>query len=620
MNDTRRSKRLSTVAAALFLTAAAYHPAEAAHTDSALLLQVDDSRVEMANREVRLEIDKNSGAILRLFYRGTNLIGEGRGYTQSNDENGFLSPTRTTLTIARNDSEVIDVGFAHQHEFIVDYECHYALKPGESGFYNYIVYGSKADNPGEHCLGQLNYALRLDAKLFTHFADGAGRGALPTPDVMKAGEMIMDATYRLADGTVYTKYNHAASMDEKHRVHGLTGARYGAWLIMPSHEHLNGVPFNTELTLHQTHKTPVLHRHVQAAHHGSGVAEFSTKDGPWQKWGGPWFFYFNQGGTMVEREQEARKLATKMTNGWPFQWIRDKRFARERGTLRGQLTDQRGNPMGHTRVVITRAAEGKKPVDFQQQWRGYRFFGWTDAKGRFELNKVWPDHYDLYAMQDDVAGRFTRYDIPVPANKVTDLGTLRWQTPSTGRRLWQVGTLDRSAAEFRHGDDYRHWGLWMKIAGQFPDGIITIDADRRDARDIPHILAAYVKKDGTPYQPVLRVEFTLPEAPKEKAASLLIALAGAGQRGDHPSVDLSLLLNGEPLADVIGTFTRCGAIHRSGIRGHCQEETVSFPASRLRAGKNRLEIRLKPHKRPRSTFSGAPYIGIMLDALRLWVE
>ncbi len=597
---------------------AALTAAIAAQADSALSLKAGDSLVEMANREIRLEIDRNSGALLKLFYRGTNLVGKGRGYMQSNDENGFLSPTRTKLTTARNDDEVIDVGFAHQHEFAVDYECHYALRLGESGFYNYIVYGSKPDNPGAHRLGQLNYALRLDPALFTHFADGANRDVLPTPAVLKAGEMVMDATYRLAAGTVYTKYNHAASMDENHRVHGLMGSRYGAWVIMPSHEHLNGVPFNTELTLHQTHNTPVLLRHVQAAHHGSGIAEFS--DGPWEKWGGPWFFYFNQGGTMREREHDARKLATKLAADWPFQWIRDKRFARERGTLRGQLTDQHGKPMKHARVVITRAARGGKPVDFQQQWRGYRFFSWTDAKGRFELESVWPDHYDLHAMQDDVVGRFAKYDIPVSAKEITDLGALHWQAPSTGRRLWQIGTLDRSAVEFRYGDDFRHWGLWMEIEKQFPDGIITIDADNGAAKEIPHILAAYLKKDGTPYQPVLLVEFTLTEPPEEQTASLLIALAGAGQRGEYPFVDLSLLLNGEPLAEITETFTRCGAIHRSGIRGHCQEETVTFPASRLRAGKNRLEIRLKPRNKPRNAFSGAPYVGIMFDALRMEVE
>ncbi len=54
----------------------------------------------------------------------------------------------------------------------------------------------------------------------------------------------------------------------------------------------------------------------------------------------------------------------------------------------------------------------------------------------------------------------------------------------------------------------------------------------------------------------------------DSALSLKVgdSLAGAGQRGERPFVDLPLFLNGEPLADVTETSTRCGAIRRSGTR------------------------------------------------------
>jgi len=583
---------------------------------AAMSLQTDGEHIEMANESIRLEIERSSGAILGIVYKDNNLVGIGRGYMQSSGENGFMTPKQTELIITRNDEEVIDIGFAHKHDFAVDYEFHYALRPRESGFYNYIVWGSQADKPGEHRLAQMNYALRLDPSLFTHFADGANRGALPTPQEMVAGNKVMHATYELADGSIYTKYNHSATMNETHLVHGLMGSSLGAWVIMPSHEHLNGVPFNTELTLHQTSITPILLRHVQAAHHGSGVAEFSNEDGPWQKWGGPWFFYFNHGGAMEEREEAAQELAGKMATEWPFKWIQDERFAVERGALRGTLVDRDGKPMTNARVVISQAAAGEKPSDFQQLWRGYRFFGWTDAKGKFEIKNIWPDQYDLFAMQDEVAGQFVTHDLAVAANQATDVGTLSWQTPETGRRLWQIGKLDRSAAEFALGDDFRRWGLWMEIAREFPDGVISINADTGSARQIPHIVAAYTKRDGSFYHPVLSIEFHVPEAPQEKTASLLIALAGAVQHSSK-IIDLSLVLNGEALTDVDGKFKHGGAIHRSGIRGLCQEETVTFDASRLQIGKNVLEIRLKPYRRPGKCFSGAPQIGIMLDALRM---
>ena len=220
-------------------------------------------------------------------------------------------------------------------------------------------------------------------------------------------------------------------------------------------------------------------------------------------------------------------------------------------------------------------------------------------------------------LKDDIPGRFTKYDISVAAKTATDSGTLSWETPAVGRRLWKIGILDRSGAEFGHGNDFRHWGLWMRIRKQFPDGIIAFVADHGEAQDIPYILAAYVQGSGVPYDPVLQIEFALPVAPMEPKASLLLALADAIQHGRYPFVDLSLSLNGQPLAEIKETFRHGGAIHRSDIRGLCQEETITFPASRLQAGKNTLTIRLTPHRKPRSSSTGAPYIAVMFDALRL---
>jgi hypothetical protein len=60
----------------------------------------------MANESIRLEIDKSSGQILKLFYKGNNLVGSGKGYMQSNDENGFMSPKQTELIIARSDDHL----------------------------------------------------------------------------------------------------------------------------------------------------------------------------------------------------------------------------------------------------------------------------------------------------------------------------------------------------------------------------------------------------------------------------------------------------------------------------------------------------------------------------------
>ena len=581
-------------------------------------------RIQMENGDIQLEIDKKNGRIIKIIYQGDDVLGNGgSGYMQSYDANGFFTPGPVDMIIAQHDENVLDIGFSHRNsEFSIDYEFHYVLRPNESGFHNYIVYGYDAekDSRTERLrLSQLNYALRLDGNVYTHFYDGNTSGMFPSLTEMKNSEKVMDATYRLSNGDVYTKYGHSALMDETHLLHGLMGQRHGAWIMMPTHEYLNATPIHSELTVHQGADTPLMLRHVQAGHQGVGSAFFSREEGSWEKWGGPWFFYFNKGGEMSDRLHDAQEVAEKLRNEWPFQWITDPRFSANRGRLTGCLLDENGKPVENARVVITQAAKGEKPgKSWPLQWRGYRFFGWTDDQGCFDIKDIWPDQYDLYAVADEVSGYYAKYDLEILPGETADSGPLIWQMPPRGQLLWQIGTLDRSGKGFGFSEQYREWGLWLKIQEKFPDGIIVYDADQNKTDELPFILAAYMKADETPYQPVLKIEFTVPETQTlEGNASLLLALADAIQHGSYPFVDVSLVLNGQPLATIQEKFQHGGAIHRSGIRGHCQEEEVSFPASLLNHGKNVFEIHIVPCRTPRTSFIGAPYIAIMFDAIRL---
>jgi hypothetical protein len=53
-----------------------------------------------------------------------------------------------------------------------------------------------------------------------------------------------------------------------------------------------------------------------------------------------------------------------------------------------------------------------------------------------------------------------------------------------GKPLWQIGTLDRTAKEFRHGDEYRQWGLWMKYPQEFPNDVNFIIGKSRERADL----------------------------------------------------------------------------------------------------------------------------------------
>ncbi|WP_161554636.1 polysaccharide lyase family protein [Ereboglobus luteus] len=71
-------------------------------------------------------------------------------------------------------------------------------------------------------------------------------------------------------------------------------------------------------------------------------------------------------------------------------------------------------------------------------------------------------------------GEFRRDDIAVNPGATTALGDLIWTPVRHGRQLWEIGTPDRTAREFRHGDNHRRWGLWLEYPKDFPNDITYI--------------------------------------------------------------------------------------------------------------------------------------------------
>jgi len=57
----------------------------------------------------------------------------------------------------------------------------------------------------------------------------------------------------------------------------------------------------------------------------------------------------------------------------------------------------------------------------------------------------------------------------------------------------QIGIPDRKAAEYKHGDDFRHWGLWFEYPKDFPNDVNFIigKSDERDDWNYAHV---YVKE------------------------------------------------------------------------------------------------------------------------------
>jgi rhamnogalacturonan endolyase len=582
-----------------------------APTIAAVELSENARSVTLTNQEVSIRFNQADGNLVSFMFQGRELLGPGKGYVQIAAAASY-GPVQWAYRLCRREAGLVEIAFANTNAaYPFQVESHFVLRDGEPGFHNYLVLGHDAQkHPGTFALAQLDYCLRVDPKLFTVAAVDDGRiRAFPAPSLLTRDKMVMDATYRLPDGNYYSKYYHAAAMDETHTVHGVIGDGIGLWLVMPSQEHLNGGPEHQELTVHQTDTTPVLLGMFTAAHYGGGIIE---TDSTWSKSSTPWFVYVNTGASQDALWQDAKQRAAREVEAWPYAWFDNT----PRGQARGRLIFDDGRPADAARVILVPHEDKPGPLLWQRRWQGYRFTGRCGDDGAFTLTKVRPGLYDLYAWRKGVLGAFARPGVRIDGNTTSDVGPLVWNLPRDRETLWQIGTADRSAAEFGYGDNFRQWGLWDKIAEAHPKGVAFM-VGKNTERDLPLEMAVTQAKDFSWRLPAWQFQFVNSRKRTGKAM-LTLALADAESNLTRRGPCLKVSMNGAELAQ-LQDFAVDGAAHRSGAFGTYQERQVAFDAARLREGTNTIALELLPPSKPVDRQLGYPGAAVMFDCLRLEV-
>jgi rhamnogalacturonan endolyase len=248
-------------------------------------------------------------------------------------------------------------------------------------------------------------------------------------------------------------------------------------------------------------------------------------------------------------------------------------------------------------------------VTWQLDAQHYQFWARADAAGHFEIPNVRPGTYTLHAIADGVLGEFTLPRVTVEAGKPLELGRRDWRPVRHGRQLWDIGIPNRTAAEFYKGDDYFHWGWYIRYANLFPRDVHYVIGQSDYRRDwffeqVPHDEnPADTTGSRRGRQTTWTVSFRLPARPHGKA-TLRLSICGVGARS------LSVTMNDQP----IGTLTDLiynATINRDGIGGTCYEHDLTFDASRMRAGENTLALTIP---------AGSLTSGIMYDYLRLELD
>ncbi len=583
-------------------------PLLSAQSDPPVSLLDTDSTVTLSNGQITGMINK-SNARMTTLYKGSssNLIGNA-WYWDCNGNGGlYEGVANAAYSVVTNTDDQVEIAFQAIGMLggVLDYEVHYILRRGVSGFYAFAVLSTSS--PAEWDLDQARCVVRNSPAVFNRMVvDDNRQKVAPTPQELalaraNGGILSPSEATRMPDGTVDDKYLFADYVSE-HYVHGWCGDGYGMWMITPSSEFYNGGPTHQELTVHQTTTTPVILNDFQGSHYGGGQAEFQTGE-RWSKIYGPFFLYVNEGDTPEEQWDDAKAAASLERQKWPYQWLDRPDYPLDRGNLVGKLKLTDGtNPTGAW-VILASPENLPEIPNWQKQCKGYQFYARADEQGNFKIEQVRPGTYSLYAFVNGIPEEYRLDDVVITAGQTADLGILNWSPQKFGRRLWQIGRFDRTAGEYKYGDrfhDGTSWGMWNNYLTDFPADVDIWIGRSCERDDWNYTQMACQRENGSWHLPVWVVHFDIETIPVGQA---MLTVAIAAQRQGA----LEIRVNGIRI-EYDTSLDAGSACVRDSIQGAYELKRLKFNTTYLRQGINTISFK---------QVRGSTFANIMYDAIRL---
>ncbi len=581
-------------------------------------LSQDERFFRMSNGVLSATIEKNSGRVTAVALGGQDLLGGGSGYwsmSASSAESrvrgyGLSKEQFISIDPAANGGERAEVachfhGSGSDGAYPGNTEIRYAIDRHSHTLYaTAIMSHGKGDAPFQ--IGESRFVLKLDAGIFDQLTVDRDRNQImPTGGDWEEGSPLnlkeaRRMTTGIRKGLVEHKYAYSAMLG-KVPAYGWVGSRqpFGVWLINPSVEYIAGGPTKMELTCHLDvggTALPTLLNMWHGSHYG-GTSLKLARDEKWARVIGPFAIHFNQGGAPADRLRAAYRQASNERAAWPYPWVRHEEYppAAMRGGISGTLLIDEKRAVspedGELWVGLTvpdyeiRDGRASGVIGWQRDGKHYQYWVKANPDGTFAISGARPGTYVMRAFADGVLGEFKLPDLTIDAGPLRSIGEIHWKPERAGPTLWEIGIPDRSAAEFRNGDRYWHWGNYLKFKSDFPKDVNYI-VGRSDWRKDWHIcqpldLSAKCEVLG---DSTWRVRFPLERVP---AGGTRLRVGFCGSREGSR---LGLRINGSGLASMM--MPENGTMHRDSHRGMWFERTFDISPERLRPGENLLEFSL----------------------------
>lgn len=551
-------------------------------------LEVSGMNTTMTNGLIEVKINSN-GQISLLKANGINAVGSNTVYFDYTASDAGLKgePLRPSkVEIVRQEADYAEVLYSNTMSDL-RFQQGFIMRKGIKGIYSYVI-ANGTPTSSNILVQEARVCGRLGATFIEGYVDDQMRGTMPSNEEMAVAEQeentIQDATYKLADGSVYTKYNWAQYV-VRDSVHGLMDKRgyMGVWNIHCATEWYPGGPMKQELTAHATSKSPITIQMLQGEHFGTQPVVF--KDGE-RKLYGPFLIYvnFDADKNFEHLIADAKQMAHQQQEEWPFQWFKNELFPLDRSTVNGRLQVTTGQACDSIQVVLA------EPGELYVQNKGYMFWALTDAQGQFSIKNVRKGTYTLhaYATKGDVTDELEQRDIVVDGSTV-DLGTIDWTPLCYETKLFQIGENNRMSDGFKLSDLPRAYGMWERVPSSLTYTVGTSN---------PQTNWYYGQVNNGTWTVVFNSDETF-----TGTAHLTISAAGVGN-----SPRLAISLNGNSTGSWSPSPNDASVYRSALLGGRHRLHTFDFPATRIKKGQNKLTL----------TMSGiGKNGGILYDCIKL---
>jgi rhamnogalacturonan endolyase len=561
--------------------------------DTAALFTDHGSYIELSNGMVAAKITKASAHITSYRFKNIEVLRD--GYYSMDGGKGYAQPSHCEVYIKSQSGTRVDIGFKSiwhpgDRQQAFDIEPHYVIERGTAGIYAYAILTHQASYP-KTSVGEWRFVWKLPQDEFDHIVvDSLRNMDMPTSyDYSRAEKTTIPESVKLTTGIKAGKYEckysySVAYYDVGTYGHTSSKNKIGAWMVLGGYDFFNDGPNQADLNS----AAGIIHLHFGRDHYaGSGTSVEAGEQ--WSKIFGPYLLYLNTG-NVNSLWADAKKRVAEEKGKWPYAWLTNTSeypLVGDRGTAAGKfvVNDVFKPKVKGAEAWIGLTAPG---VDFEKDSKNYQYWVKADAGGIFTIPNIRPGQYTLHAYLNGEVGEFSRQNVVVSANHTTNLGELKWDVPrNKGKLVWEIGIPDRSAHEFKFGDQYFNSFMWETYSPALANPLVYTVGRSNWHTDFNYVQSSYFTADGKFVAWPWKINFKLDKIAPGGNATLTFAIASA-----HGAV-LKTFVNDDAVAfDTFSDFKNPNgnALVRQGIHAKYSTYVLKIPVSKLHEGDNFITL------------------------------